>query len=129
MKKRLLFLVTAAAVACGVAVEKPIQTPNADALVGTWSVDLRPTPEADPYFQPFVVRSVDGNSFEGNFYGSEIANARLNGDWGALHFAFTTEDDSGVYHTSGFIDGDGLRGTTHSLGRDFLAVWSAKREE
>lgn len=47
---------------------------------------------------------------------------RLNTDWGEVHFAFTTADNSGAYNTSGV-----LHGTTHSLGRGFLAVWTAER--
>ncbi len=49
--------------------------------------------------------------------------------WGQVHFAFTTSDGSGAYNTSGILVGTQLRGTTHSLGREFLAVWTAERME
>ncbi len=105
-----------------------LERPNAKALVGTWRVDLRPTPDAEPYYQEFVVRRVEGDTFEGSFYGgTELQHGRINTDWGSVHFAFATSDGSGVYNTSGVLDGEKLRGTTHSLGREFLAVWTAER--
>ena len=105
------------------------ETAPTDAFVGTWIVDLRPTPDAEPYFQEFVVESVEGGQFLGSFYGTSVENARLNADWGPLHFAFTTDDGSGTYHTTGTLEGGVLYGTTHALGRGFLAVWTAEREE
>lgn len=98
------------------------------ALRGTWTVDLRPTPDAPAYEQPFVVTSVDGGTFEGTFYGSTLREGRLNTSWGAVHFSFVTDDGRGDYHTSGRLLPDGtLEGTTHSLGRHFLSVWTARR--
>ncbi|MEZ5063774.1 MAG: hypothetical protein R3B81_03520 [bacterium] len=101
------------------------ETPSPGDLVGTWRVDLRPTPDADEYWQEFVVRSVDGHTFEGTFYGTELRDGRLNTDWGAVYFAFVTEDGSGEYHTSGVLKDGRILGTTHSIGREFLAVWKA----
>ncbi len=101
--------------------------PDPGALVGTWEVDLRPTPDAEPYLQQFVVTSVDGDGFEGNFYGTPIEEGRLNVDWGAVRFAFVTSDRSGPYNHSGILDGGRMEGTTHSLGRDFLSYWTARR--
>ncbi|HEV2735474.1 MAG TPA: hypothetical protein VGV85_11590 [Longimicrobiaceae bacterium] len=98
-------------------------------LVGTWRVDLRPKPDAPAYFQSFVVRSVEGSTFQGTFYGSELQNGSINTDWGAVRFAFTTRDGSGVYHHTGVLRDGALEGTSHSLGRRFLAVWSAKPGE
>lgn len=106
---------------------RSIGPPDANDLVGTWKVDLRPTPDADPYYQEFVVSGIDSATFTGTFYGTPIENARLNTDWGRVRFAFTTADGSGAYHTTGVLAGDEIRGTTHSLGREFLAVWTAER--
>jgi ketosteroid isomerase-like protein len=97
-------------------------------LVGTWRVDLRAAPEAEEYFQEMVILSVDG-VLTGTFYGTEIQDAHLNKDWGALRFAFVTEDESGLYHTSGILRDGRLEGTTHSIGRGFLAYWTAERIE
>ncbi|MCB1183654.1 hypothetical protein KDM41_09470 [bacterium] len=104
------------------------EAPDPSVLVGTWQVDLRPTPDAEPYFQTFVVTAAGADTLAGSFYGTEIGEGRINTDWGALHLAFVTGDGSGAYNTSAVLDGDVLRGTTHSLGRDFLAVWTARRQ-
>ncbi len=101
--------------------------PNPNELIGTWKVDLRPTPDAAEYYQELAVTQVDGNTFEGTFYGTTIENGRLNKDWGELHFAFVTRDGSGPYNTAGVMEGGRLMGTTNSLGRGFLAVWTAER--
>ena len=99
--------------------------PDPEALIGTWQVDLRPTPDADPYLQELVVRSVDDGRLEGSFYGTPIEKGRLNVDWGAVRFAFVTTDGSGGYNHAGVLREGRLEGTTHSLGRDFLAYWTA----
>ena len=113
--------------ACATA--QPLSTEVAeDSLVGTWRVDLRPTPNAQPYFQEFVVTSVQGGSFSGNFYNSPISQGRINTDWGTLRIAFTTVDGSGAYHHSAILNGKKLEGLSNSTGRDFLAYWSAVRE-
>jgi hypothetical protein len=102
--------------------------PDPGALVGTWEVDLRPTPDSEPYLQQFEVTAVSGDGFEGSFYGTPIEEGRLNVDWGALRFAFVTSDGSGPYNHSGVLDEGRMEGTTHSLGRDFLSYWTASRE-
>lgn len=104
--------------------------PNVSALEGEWIVDLRPTPDAAEYLVEFSVSKMKGKTFEGRFYDTNIRHGRLNGDWGEVRFAFVTEDGQATYHTSGKLTGDGrLEGTTHAIGRDFLAVWTAKRKE
>lgn len=112
--------------------DEPSTPPRPDAakLVGTWRVDLRSKPGDAPYFQDFIVAKVDGNTLAGTFYQSEVADGRINTDWGTVHFAFTTADSQGrgTYNTAGRLVGDRLEGTTHSLGRKFLAVWTAERK-
>jgi hypothetical protein len=98
-----------------------------DGLVGTWRVDLRPTPGAAPFYQTFVVTSVKGGRLGGRFYDTEIRDGWINKDWGAVHFAFTTSDNSGAYHTAGRLVKGRIEGTTHAVGRGFLAVWTAER--
>ena len=103
--------------------------PSVEQLLGNWKVDLRPTPGADDYFQSFVVRKdAEGGTLSGEFYGTPVQNFEVNLDWGYVSFAFTTEDGSGTYHTSGKVVAGRLEGRTHSLGRGFLAEWSAVRE-
>lgn len=99
---------------------------STSALVGTWKVDLRPTPGAAPYFQEFVVTKVNpNNTFEGTFYGTPVTQARINTDWGAIRIAFVTSDQSGPYNHSAVLKGGTLEGLTNSTGRDFLSYWSA----
>ena len=43
-----------------------------DQLSGTWTVDLRPTPDTDPYLQTFTIDEVEGNRFSGSFYGDQV---------------------------------------------------------
>ncbi|MFK7846818.1 MAG: hypothetical protein AB8G77_16070 [Rhodothermales bacterium] len=92
-------------------------------LEGTWDIDLRPSPDAPPYIQPMVITSTKQNKVKGTFYGSNIKQGRINNKWGKIVFAFVTEDNSGVYHTSGQLEDGRLTGSTHSLGRDFLMPW------
>jgi hypothetical protein len=97
-------------------------------LLGTWQVDLRPTPDSEPYYKDFVVTSVQENSFQGTFYDSTISQARINKDWGKLRIAFTTTDSSGVYNHSAVLEGDKLEGLSNSIGRNFLSYWSAVKQ-
>lgn len=104
----------------------PLQTTQ---LLGTWQVDLRPTPDAKPYFQQFVVTKVNpDNSFEGTFYGAPISQARINKDWRAIRIAFVTADQSGPYNHSAVLQGATLQGLTNSTGRNFLSYWSAIKQ-
>jgi hypothetical protein len=102
---------------------------NASDLIGIWQVDLRPTPDAAPYYQEFVVTAVNGNSFTGTFYNTEIKQGKINTDWGTVSFAFVTSDGSGAYNTSGQLKNGKLEGSTHSLGRDFLMPWRAEKND
>ncbi len=99
-----------------------------DGLLGTWIVDLRPTPGSDPYYKEFVVTSVQGRSFTGTFYDTPVSQARINTDWGKLRIAFVTTDGSGPYHHSAVLEDDTLEGLSNSTGRDFLSYWSAVRQ-
>ena len=101
--------------------------PDATDLLGTWRVDLRPTPDAPAYDQAFVVTNVAGDSLQGTFYNTPIEQGRINAAWGAVHFAFTTADRSGTYHHAGRLDAGRLDGSSHSLGRGFVMPWRAER--
>jgi hypothetical protein len=121
------FIVTTlllAAAACS-SVAPPAAKVNAQNLLGTWTVDLRPLPSAPAYLKSFVVTSVSGNSFEGSFYDTPISNGRINTDWGTVRIAFVTADGSGPYNHSAVLVGQRLEGLTNSTGRGFLAYWSA----
>ena len=102
---------------------------NTSPLVGTWKVDLRPAPNATPYFQELVVTKVNpNNTFEGTFYGAPVSQARINSGWGAIRIAFVTSDQSGPYNHSAVLQSGTLEGLTNSTGRDFLSYWSAVKQ-
>ena len=127
MHRRFALLILLFLAGCG----RPAATdslPDAQQLVGTWKVDLRPTPGSEPYFQQLVVSQVSGKAFSGMFYGSPISEGRINTDWSAVRIAFTTEDRSGAYHHSAVLSEGTLEGLSNSSGRDFLAYWSATKE-
>jgi hypothetical protein len=128
MAGALFVLVFGTCLAMGAENEASPPTAAADILIGTWKVDLRPTPDSEPYFKEFVVRSVQGNAFTGTFYDTEISQARINTDWGKLRIAFVTADGSGAYHHSAVLDADKLEGMTNATGRDFLSYWSAVKQ-
>ncbi len=98
-------------------------------LSGTWQVDLRPTPDAAPYFQELVITEAGNGSMSGTFYGAPFSEGRINDDWGTLRIAFVTADGSGPYYHSAVLNDGRLEGLSHSSGRDFLAYWSATKRE
>lgn len=96
----------------------------ADTLIGEWTIDLRPTPEADGYFQSFLVELIEENTFKGTFYGSELENSLINRNWDKLYFAFTTRDQSNEYYHSGYLHNGKLFGITYCPNREFAAPWT-----
>ena len=97
-------------------------------LIGNWNIDLRPTPDAEGYFQPFEVKSIDENTFNGTFYGSDIKNALINKNWPKIYFAFSTSDQSNEYYHSGYIENDKLYGITYCPSRKFTAPWTGTKK-
>ena len=110
---------------------KPEAPPKAEDLRGEWVVDLRPKPGDPAYLRPFAVTAADGKSFKGSFYDAraEVQDARINTDWGAVRFAFTTADPNGEYHHSGVLKDGKIEGMTNAVGRRFLSYWTAVRKE
>ncbi len=100
---------------------------DAGILLGAWQVDLRPTPDAEPYYKEFVVTAVKDGSFSGTFYDAPISEGRINTDWGKVRIAFVTADGSGAYYHSATLEQGKLEGLSNSTGRGFLAYWSAVR--
>ena len=79
---------------------------TAQEFVGTWEIDLRPTPESEPYIKEFVVKSIKKNTLKGTFYGSQIKEGFINKKWRRTYFAFSTSDNTHTYYHSGyFLDG------------------------
>ncbi len=103
-------------------------TDRASSLLGEWIIDLRPTPDAEAYFQSFVVESIEENSFKGTFYGSELENSLLNREWDKLYFAFSTNDSSNAYYHSGYLEDGKIYGMTYCPGRNFTAPWTGVKK-
>ena len=105
--------------------------PNEVKLLGAWTVDLRPTPDAAPYLKKLVITAVQGTRIEGHFYdGSPLQAGRINTSAGPLlHFAFFTDPGEGVYQTAGRqVSAHRLEGMTLSTTRGFLLPWTALRD-
>ncbi len=100
-----------------------------DTLIGSWEVELRPSPDAAPYYQVLKITAIDGNQIKGTFYDTPIKFGRINTAFGKVVFAFVTEDGSGVYNTSAVLVGDHLEGATHAVGRGFISPWKAERKQ
>ena len=99
-------------------------------LLGKWKLDMTPQDQSDSNFALMNITSIDGNTFKGGFYrdGVEIRDAQINTQLGTVYGALVSGDNSGTYNTA-FYDVDGmLKGTTHSVDKKFLSVWTATKE-
>lgn len=98
-----------------------------DSIVGTFIIDLRPTPASEPYLKPFKFTKIEGKRFDGEFYGYPFSGGFLNTDWNKIYFAFTTADQSGTYYHSGYIEGNKVFGITLNEARGFVLPWKGER--
>ena len=105
------------------------RTGNEHALVGEWKIDLRPTPDSEPYFQIFTIEEVNDRTLVGSFYGSPVQDGLINMNWPKLYFAFSTNDSTDGYYHSGYLADGKLFGTTYCPGRDLIARWTGERKE
>ncbi|MGK0184909.1 MAG: putative oxidoreductase [Verrucomicrobiales bacterium] len=96
-------------------------------LIGAWEVDLRPTPDAEPYFQTFVIETVEGDSLTGSFCNTAIQEGKIDTAWGSAQFTFVTVDGTDAYYTTGKLVDGRLKGTTHSPSLKLFSVWTATR--
>ncbi|HZF43668.1 MAG TPA: hypothetical protein VEZ48_09695 [Sphingomonadaceae bacterium] len=118
-------LVAAALALSGAASDQPGKR-SAHPLAGEWTVDLRPAPSAPAYLKPMVLNVAADGSLSGTFYDNAIQAGRADAA-NRICFAFRTADPSGLYQTSGCLEGGEIEGQTWSEGRGFLLSWSAKR--
>lgn len=103
--------------------------PASGLLEGAWQVDLRPAPDAQPYWQTLVIKKPGDNTFSGSFYGSKFKKGLLNTQWADLHLAFETRDRNNTYYHVACFDGKVLRGQTYCPQRKFIAPWTATRTQ
>jgi hypothetical protein len=121
-----IFLVMAfSAAAQKITAPKPV----ADSALGTWIIDLRPTPESEPYLKEFKFTKIEGKNFDGEFYGYPFGGGFLNVDWDKIYFAFTTSDQGSTYFHSGYIEGDKVYGITLNENRKFVLPWRGQRKK
>lgn len=105
-----------------------LEAQSSDILIGEWTIDLRPEPTAEGYYQPFQVAEIEGNTFTGTFYGSAIENGLLNRNWDLLYFAFTTSDASSDYYHSGYLEDGKMYGISYCPNRAFTAPWTGVKQ-
>ncbi len=130
MKIKLIFITLLLLVPISIIAQDITSSPSEqnDPLIGNWKIDLRPTAESEGYFQSFDVKIVNGNTFTGTFYGSEIKNALINRNWAKIYFAFSTSDQSNEYYHSGYLENGKLFGITYCPNREFTAPWTGVKE-
>jgi hypothetical protein len=107
-----------------------ITTLDLNLLKGDWILDLSPENDADTNFAKMTITSVGENALEGAFYrdGVKIREGRVNTQRGIMYAALVSGDNSGTYNTSFYYKDGILYGTTHSIDKGFLAVWTATKE-
>jgi hypothetical protein len=98
-------------------------------LVGKWKLDMSPQDKTDSNFAMMNITKVEGKTFKGEFYreGVKIRNAQINTQLEVIYGALVSGDNSGIYNTTFYYKDGLLQGTTHSIGKDFLAVWTATK--
>ncbi len=104
---------------------------NVDALLGNWKIDMSPSDKSDNNYAIMIIDKVSNNSIEGTFYreGVKIREGRVNTLNSNIYVALVSGDNSGDYNTSFYLKNGKLYGSTHSLKKDFLAVWEATKEK
>ncbi|MFK7882991.1 MAG: hypothetical protein AB8F26_02255 [Phycisphaerales bacterium] len=105
-------------------------TPTRGDLAGIWTVDLSPSPDADPYVQVMELDLDEGGSLSGVFYQTEFDNGQVHDAWGDVVFGFGTSDGSANYaHSGRMITPDRIEGQSYSPERGFVMPWRAVRVE
>lgn len=101
---------------------------NLSQIQGTWEIDLRPTPNSQPYLKEFIISNVTEKNFSGTFYGSDFTGGEINGNWEKIYFAFTTGDKDSSYYHSGYIEGGKIYGISYSSDRKFITPWTGSKK-
>ncbi len=99
-------------------------------LIGTWEIDLRPTPDAEPYIQYLVINEISETSLKGTFYGSSLKDALVNKKFDNIFLAFSTKDQSSTYyHFIKLIDDNKIEGLTYCNDRNLIQPWKGQKME
>jgi hypothetical protein len=98
-------------------------------LIGKWELDLTPGNQSDSKIAIMKIEKIANNLVEGIFYrkGVKITEGRTNTQSGRIYVALVSGDNSGNYNTAFYLENGKLYGSTHSIKKDFLSVWVAKK--
>ena len=101
-----------------------------DVLIGKWKLDMSPQDQTDSNFAMMEISGIEDNTFKGVFYrdGVQIKDGQINTQLGLIYGALISGDNSGDYNSTFYFKDGILHGTTHAVNRNFLAVWTAKKE-
>ena len=99
-------------------------------LLGNWRIDMTPSDKSDANFAMMRIDKIENNLVEGDFYreGVEITEGRTNSQSNRIYIALISGDNSGQYNTTFYYENGKIYGTTHSIERDFLAVWEGEKQ-
>lgn len=111
-----------------ITVTQQITTSSNHGLEGTWKIDLRPTPDAEPYFTKMTISEVSDKSIKGRFYGSSMSSGLLNTSWTKTYFAFTTSDANHTYYHSGYYLDGKVYGISYCPTRQLTAPWTGEKD-
>lgn len=98
-------------------------------LLGTWEIDLKPSPEANSYLKEFTITRYEEGTLHGYFYDTPFKDGKINTAWDKIYFAFTTADNAGTYYHSGYLENNKLHGTSFSTARGFMLPWVSVRKK
>ena len=102
---------------------------NTDSLLGTFIIDLRPTPDSEPYLKDFKFTKIEVKNFDDEFYGYPFTGGLLNTNWDKIYFAFTTADQSGAYYHSGYVEGNKVFGISLNENRKLIIPWKGEKKK
>lgn len=95
--------------------------PMAAALAGTWRLEARAKPGAEPTVHALVLQPNDEGGLAGTLDGAALAEGRTYVGTDGVRFAFA----AGGARWAGTLTGARLEGTAHD--KDALRIWSAQR--
>ena len=104
---------------------------NPTVLEGKWILDFTPHILNDSVFASMIITKATKDTLEGQFYreGVEITKGQINLTTGKLYCALVSGDGTGKYNTSFYYENDKIYGSTHSIDKDFLAIWTGIKEK
>lgn len=105
------------------------QTPDLEALIGVWDVQLYYDPDQEPSSTVMEIIALDNGDVSGSFYGTPFSTARATIHRGEVIFSALTADGTGSYAHAARLRLDGrLEGQTLSEGRNFIMAWDAAKQ-